>query len=222
MSANLRHNYVNPRNECQALGIFIKRRQQWRLWLDFPGRGNVAWPANGSGVSVGGFRLFEIVFCALAASNAWGHFGWGSRHRDHIRIRADTVPRNRDEIVMGNRLYVGNLAYSTMDQQLQEAFSEFGEVTSASVVIDRATGQSRGFGFVEFNSNEEAERAIQSLNGATLDGRSITVNVARERRPSAGGGGGGGGGGGRRFGGDGGGRPSGPPRGGGGGGRGRR
>src|SRR5690606_33235835 len=118
-----------------------------------------------------------------------------------------------------NRLYVGNLAYSTMDQQLQEAFSEFGEVTSASVVIDRATGQSRGFGFVEFNSNEEAERAIQSLNGATLDGRSITVNVARERRPSAGGGGGGGGGGGRRFGGDGGGRPSGPPRGGGGGGR---
>jgi cold-inducible RNA-binding protein len=123
---------------------------------------------------------------------------------------------------MGNRLYVGNLAYSTMDQQLQEAFSEFGEVTSASVVIDRATGQSRGFGFVEFQSNEEAERAIQSLNGATLDGRSITVNVARERRPSAGGGGGGGGGGGRRFGGDGGGRPSGPPRGGGGGGRGRR
>ena len=85
---------------------------------------------------------------------------------------------------MGNRLYVGNLAYSTMDQQLQEAFSEFGEVTSASVVIDRATGQSRGFGFVEFGSNEEAERAIQSLNGSTLDGRSITVNVARERRPS--------------------------------------
>ena len=132
---------------------------------------------------------------------------------------------------MGNRLYVGNLAYSTMDQQLQEAFSEFGEVTSASVVIDRATGQSRGFGFVEYGSNEDAERAIESLNGSTLDGRSITVNVARERRPSAGGGGGGGGGdrgggggGGRRFGGEGGGgRSSGPPRGGGGGGgRGRR
>jgi RNA recognition motif-containing protein len=134
---------------------------------------------------------------------------------------------------MGNRLYVGNLAYSTMDQQLQEAFSEFGEVTSASVVIDRATGQSRGFGFVEYGSNEDAERAIESLNGSTLDGRSITVNVARERRPSAGGGGGGGGGdrggdrgggggGGRRFGGEGGGgRSSGPPRGGGGGGGGR-
>lgn len=117
---------------------------------------------------------------------------------------------------MGNRLYVGNLAYSTMDQQLQEAFAEFGEVVSASVVIDRATGQSRGFGFVEFGSAEEAERAIESLNGSTLDGRSITVNVARERRPM-----GGGGGGGRRFeGGGGGGRPSGPPRGG--GGRGRR
>ncbi|MEY2931720.1 MAG: hypothetical protein RL033_2469 [Pseudomonadota bacterium] len=126
---------------------------------------------------------------------------------------------------MGNRLYVGNLAYSTMDQQLQEAFAEFGEVVSASVVIDRATGQSRGFGFVEYGSAEEAERAIESLNGASLDGRSITVNVARERRPP-GGGGGGGGGGGRRFGGEGGGggggRPSGPPRGGGGGGRGRR
>jgi len=126
---------------------------------------------------------------------------------------------------MGNRLYVGNLAYSTMDQQLQEAFAEFGEVVSASVVIDRATGQSRGFGFVEYGSPEEAERAIESLNGASLDGRSITVNVARERRPT-GGGGGGGGGGGRRFGGDSGGRPSGPPRGGGGGGggggRGRR
>jgi RNA recognition motif-containing protein len=123
---------------------------------------------------------------------------------------------------MGNRLYVGNLAYSTMDQQLQEAFAEFGEVVSASVVIDRATGQSRGFGFVEYGSAEEAERAIESLNGSTLDGRSITVNVARERRPT--GGGGGGGGGGRRFGGEGGGsgRPSGPPRGGGGGGRGRR
>ena len=120
---------------------------------------------------------------------------------------------------MGNRLYVGNLAYSTMDQQLQEAFAEFGEVVSASVVIDRATGQSRGFGFVEYGSPEDAERAIESLNGANLDGRSITVNVARERRPTGGGGGGGGGGG--RFGGEGGGRPSGPPRGGGGGGGGR-
>ncbi len=122
---------------------------------------------------------------------------------------------------MGNRLYVGNLAYSTMDQQLQEAFAEFGEVVSASVVIDRATGQSRGFGFVEYGSSEDAERAIESLNGSSLDGRSITVNVARERRPS---GGGGGDGGGRRFGGEGGGgRSSGPPRGGGGGGgRGRR
>jgi RNA recognition motif-containing protein len=99
-----------------------------------------------------------------------------------------------------------------MDQQLQEAFAEFGEVVSASVVIDRATGQSRGFGFVEYGSPEDAERAIESLNGANLDGRSITVNVARERRPTGGGGG--------RFGGEGGGRPSGPPRGG--GGRGRR
>jgi hypothetical protein len=76
---------VNVQNECQGLGIFIKRRQRPPLWLDFLGRGNLAWPANGSGVSVGGFRLFEIVFCALAASNVWGHFGCGLRRRDHIR-----------------------------------------------------------------------------------------------------------------------------------------
>lgn len=102
---------------------------------------------------------------------------------------------------MVNRLYVGNLAYSTMDQQLQEAFAEFGEVVSATVVLDRATGQSRGFGFVEFHAEGEAERAVDALNGTDLDGRTITVNIARERT-SRGGGGRGGGGGGRGGGGD--------------------
>lgn len=101
---------------------------------------------------------------------------------------------------MNNRLFVGNLSYSTMEQQLRDAFAEFGEVTSASIVLDRMTGQSRGFGFVEFASPESAEKAIEALDGAELDGRSITVNVARERS-----GGGGGGGGGRSFGGGGGG-----------------
>ena len=119
---------------------------------------------------------------------------------------------------MGKRLYVGNLAYSTMDQQLQDAFGEFGDLVSATVVIDRATGQSRGFGFVEYQQSQDADRAMESLNGTTLDGRSITVNEARERGP-----GGGGGGPPRRFGGGegGGSRPprrddgGGPPRGGG-------
>ena len=97
---------------------------------------------------------------------------------------------------MGNRLYVGNLAYSTMDQQLQEAFAEFGEVVSASVVIDRATGQSRGFGFVEMDSAQEAQTAIEKFNGYQLQGRALTVNEAKPRESRGGGGrsfGGGGG-----------------------------
>jgi RNA recognition motif-containing protein len=88
---------------------------------------------------------------------------------------------------MGKRLYVGNLAYSTMDQQLQDAFGEYGDLVSAQVVIDRATGQSRGFGFVEYEQAQDADRALESLNGTTLDGRAITVNEARERRPTTGG-----------------------------------
>jgi RNA recognition motif-containing protein len=104
---------------------------------------------------------------------------------------------------MNNRLFVGNLDFSTMEAQLREAFAPFGEVVSATVVVDRMTGQSRGFGFVEFQTAEQAERAIQSLDGSMLNGRSINVNVARERKGGPGGGGGGGGRGG--FGGGGGG-----------------
>jgi cold-inducible RNA-binding protein len=126
---------------------------------------------------------------------------------------------------MSTKLFVGNLSFSTMDDQLRQAFSEFGGVTSASVVLDRMTGQSRGFGFVEFETSEAAQRAIQSMDGAELDGRRLNVNEARERAPRGGGGGGGGfrgggggggGGGGPRGGGGGG------PRGGGGGGGGSR
>lgn len=121
------------------------------------------------------------------------------------------------------RLYVGNLAYSTTEDTLRNEFGKFGNVTSALVVIDRVSGRSRGFGFVEYSTPEEGTNAISSLNGASLDGREIVVNEARERqaggggggggggRPPRGGGGGGGGGGPRRFGG-------GAPRGGGGGG----
>jgi RNA recognition motif-containing protein len=108
---------------------------------------------------------------------------------------------------MGRRLYVGGLPYATTQDELQQLFSEIGAVTSASVITDRATGQSKGFGFVEMATDEEAQKAIDQLNGAQVGGRTITVNEARppERRPGGGGGGGGyGGGGGGGYGGGGG------------------
>jgi RNA recognition motif-containing protein len=114
------------------------------------------------------------------------------------------------------RLYVGNLAYSTTEDTLRNEFGKFGNVTSALVVIDRVSGRSRGFGFVEFSTPDEGTAAINGMNGASLDGREIVVNEARERQ--AGGGGGGGGGRGGRGGGRGGGRRFGGGGGGGGGG----
>jgi RNA recognition motif-containing protein len=96
------------------------------------------------------------------------------------------------------RLYVGNLAYSTTEESLRARFAEFGNVVGAMVVVDRMSGRSRGFGFVELSTTEEGQKAIESLNGADLDGRAIVVNPAREREA-------GGGGGGRRGGGPGGG-----------------
>lgn len=100
------------------------------------------------------------------------------------------------------RIYVGNLPYSTTDGELAELFAEFGEVRSASVVMDRETGRSRGFGFVEMEE-ENGRKAIESLHGQSKDGRPLTVNEARPR--ATGGGGFGGGRGGRGFGGGGGG-----------------
>ena len=141
---------------------------------------------------------------------------------------------------MGNKLYVGNLAYSIRDNDLEQAFSQFGSVTSAKVMMERDTGRSKGFGFVEMGSDAEAQAAINGMNGQPLSGRSVVVNEARPMEPRpprtggyGGGGGGGGYGGGRREGGgygggagggDGGGEggfrsPYGNPRGGGGGGR---
>lgn len=89
------------------------------------------------------------------------------------------------------RLFVGNLAYSTTEDRLRQEFERFGNVTSVAVVIDRMSGRSRGFGFVEFSTSEEGQAAMNELNGTSLDGREIVVNEARER--GAGGGGGGGG-----------------------------
>ena len=126
---------------------------------------------------------------------------------------------------MGNKLYVGNLAYSVRDESLQEAFGQFGTVNSAKVMMDRETGRSKGFGFVEMGSDAEAQAAINGMNGQPLEGRPLVVNEARprEERPggfsgaprspyggggrsgSGGGGGGYGGGGGGGYGGGGGG-----------------
>jgi len=93
---------------------------------------------------------------------------------------------------------VGNLAYSVTDESLQRAFGSYGSVTSAKVMMDRDSGQSKGFGFVEMASDDQAEAAIRALNGSSIEGRSVTVNEARPREDRGGGGGGYGGGGGGR------------------------
>jgi hypothetical protein len=110
-----------------------------------------------------------------------------------------------ESLSMGKKLYVGNLPYSVRDGDLEQAFGQFGSVTSAKVMMERDTGRSKGFGFVEMGSDEEAQSAINGMNGQPLGGRSVVVNEARpmeERPPRSGGGGFGGGG--RREGGGGG------------------
>ena len=125
---------------------------------------------------------------------------------------------------MGNKLYVGNLPYSVRDSDLEQSFGQFGSVTSAKVMMERDTGRSKGFGFVEMGSDAEAQAAIEGMNGAPLGGRSLVVNEARpmEPRPPRSGGFGGGGGGGGYGGGGGGGYGGGGREGGGGGGGGFR
>lgn len=102
---------------------------------------------------------------------------------------------------MGKKLYVGNLSYSTTDQQLAELFAQCGNVDSARVIMDRDSGRSKGFGFVEMSSDDEASTAIEKLNGTDYGGRNLTVNEARPQAPRSGGGGFGGGGRGGRGGG---------------------
>ena len=84
---------------------------------------------------------------------------------------------------MAKKLYVGNLPYSTSDEDLRELFTPYGEVTSANVIIDRMTNRSKGFGFVEMTSNDEAQKAIDELNNSKFGDRSIRVNEALERKP---------------------------------------
>ena len=98
---------------------------------------------------------------------------------------------------MGRKLYVGNLPYSADDASLQQAFGACGDVDSATVIMDRDTGRSKGFGFVEMSSDNEAQKAIQELNDSEIDGRQIKVNEAKPRAPRDNRSGAGGGGGGR-------------------------
>jgi RNA recognition motif-containing protein len=106
---------------------------------------------------------------------------------------------------MAKKLYVGNLSYNTHEEDLREAFSKIGEVLSATLIVDQTNGRSKGFGFVEMASDEDAEKAISSLNGTSLMDRTITVNEARPKTERSGGGGRGdrgggyGGGGGRSW-----------------------
>lgn len=95
-------------------------------------------------------------------------------------------------------VYVGNLPFTTTEQELEQLFSQFGTVQRSSVVTDRDTGRSRGFGFVEMDDDDAARQAIEALHGQSFEGRPLTVNEARPRAPREGGGGGGGGGYGRR------------------------
>jgi RNA recognition motif-containing protein len=108
---------------------------------------------------------------------------------------------------MSTKLFVGNLSFNTTENDLQDAFAAHGTVVETNLMMDRTTGRPRGFGFITMGSPEEAEKAIQAMNGAQLDGRALTVNVARprEERPPGGGGGGGGRGPRREYGGGGGG-----------------
>jgi RNA recognition motif-containing protein len=108
---------------------------------------------------------------------------------------------------MSNKLFVGNLSFNTTENALQDAFAAYGTVTETNLMMDRMTNRPRGFGFVTMSTADEAQKAIAAMNGAQLDGRALTVNIARprEERPPGGGGGGGrrefgggGGGGGRR------------------------
>ena len=95
---------------------------------------------------------------------------------------------------MGKKLYVGNLPFTTTDQELNEIFTQVGQVASAKVIMDRDSGRSKGFGFVKMNTDEEAQNAISQFNGAQFNGRPLTVNEAKPMVPRAGGGGGFGGG----------------------------
>ena len=130
-----------------------------------------------------------------------GHRGWSQLSADsgsalvarRGRLKRAALREMRRD--MSKKLFVGSLSWDTNDDGLNAAFSPFGEITEATVITDRHSGRSRGFGFVTFADDEAAEKAVAELNGTELDGRTIRVDVAHARERSGGGGGGGGGGG---------------------------
>ena len=124
------------------------------------------------------------------------------RHSPRVARFIETAVAFLKDPKMGKKLYVGNLSYSVDDQSLNQNFSDFGTVSSAKVMMDRDSGRSKGFGFVEMSSDAEAQAAISGMNGKSVDGRDMVVNEARPMKPRTGGFGGGGGG--RREGGGGG------------------
>jgi len=99
----------------------------------------------------------------------------------------DGAMREEREILMSQKLYVGNLSWNTNDDSLRNTFARFGEVTEAKVITDRETGRSRGFGFVTFSDNKAAQAAMEEMNGADMDGRPLRVNEANESRGGRGG-----------------------------------
>jgi RNA recognition motif-containing protein len=118
----------------------------------------------------------------------------GSREQPRERKRY-----SEQQVIMSNKLFVGNLSYNTTENELQDAFAAYGTVLEANLMVDRVSGRPRGFGFVTFSTPDEAQKAVEAMNGAQVGGRPLTVNIARprEERPPGGGGGYGGGGGGR-------------------------
>jgi RNA recognition motif-containing protein len=107
-----------------------------------------------------------------------------------VKSSYSSVSENGESVKVANRLYVGNLSYSTTQESLTELFTEAGQVVSAQVMTDRYSGQSRGFGFVEMSTDEETQNAVKVLNGRTVGGRALVVNEARPREAGAGGAGG--------------------------------
>jgi len=198
------HHAYQAHRSCRALNRTRLQNKSWRPHKVPDNELAFVFRHKSSQLAViGQFRVFEVVTGLLIASDS---------HRVFMFFQ---------ESFMGNKLYVGNLPYTFRDSDLEQTFSQYGSVSSAKVMMERDTGRSKGFGFVEMGSDAEAQAAIQGVHGQNFGGRDLVVNEARPmepRAPRSGGFGGGSGGGGYGGGGGGGGGGYGGGRSGGGGG----